>query len=71
VNPLMGNSALEEVRRCAVEGGARVLKLHPWLQGFSVSSPEMDAVAGLCRELQRIDSLAQHAHQVSVGEARG
>ncbi len=51
VNPLMGASALDEVRRCAAERGAKVLKLHPWLQGFSISSPEMDAVAGLCREL--------------------
>ena len=51
VNPLMGQAALDEIRRCAVERGAKVLKLHPWLQGFSVSSPEMDAVAGLCREL--------------------
>jgi hypothetical protein len=51
VNPLGGGAALDEVRRCAVERGAKVLKLHPWLQGFSISSPEMDAVAGLCREL--------------------
>lgn len=51
VNPLMGKPALDEVGRCAVERGAKVLKLHPWLQGFSISSPEMDAVAGLCREL--------------------
>ena len=51
VNPLLGASALDEVRRCAAEQDAKVLKLHPWLQGFSISSPEMDAVAGLCREL--------------------
>lgn len=51
VNPLMGAPALDEVRRCALERGAKVLKLHPWLQGFSVSSPEMDAVAGLSLEL--------------------
>jgi len=50
VNPLLGRAALDEVRRCAA-AGAKVLKLHPWLQGFSVSSPEMDAVAGVCRDL--------------------
>lgn len=51
VNPLAGGAALDEIRRCASGHSARVLKLHPWLQGFSVSSPEMDAVAALCREL--------------------
>lgn len=51
VNPLMGQSALDEIRRCKGEYDARVLKLHPWLQGFSVSSPEMDEVAKLCEQL--------------------
>ncbi len=51
VNPFFGPRALDEIRRCAKERGAKILKLHPWLQGFSPSSPEMDAVAGLCREL--------------------
>lgn len=51
VNPLMGNAALDEIRRCSEEHGARVLKLHPWLQGFSISSPEMDRAAALCEEL--------------------
>lgn len=51
VNPFDGNAALDEVRRCAVERGSKILKLHPWLQGFSVSSPEMDGVAALCRDL--------------------
>jgi predicted TIM-barrel fold metal-dependent hydrolase len=50
INPFDGDAALAEIRRCAALG-ARLLKLHPWLQGFSVSSPEMDKVAGLCREL--------------------
>jgi predicted TIM-barrel fold metal-dependent hydrolase len=50
VNPYNGSPALDEIRRCA-EHGAKVLKLHPWLQGFSVSSTQMDEVAGLCREL--------------------
>lgn len=51
VNPLMGEAALDEIRRCTGEYGSRVLKLHPWLQGFSICSPEMDAVAHLCEEL--------------------
>ena len=51
VNPLMGKPALDEIRRCKETYDARVLKLHPWLQGFSITSPEMDAVAGLCEEL--------------------
>jgi uncharacterized protein len=51
VNPLMGEVALGEIRRCRAEHDAKVLKLHPWLQGFSVSSPEMDPVAALCEEL--------------------
>ena len=52
VNPYSGGAALDEIRRCAAEHGAKVLKLHPWLQGFSISSPEMDKVAELCRELR-------------------
>ena len=51
VNPYFGAPALEEIRRCSAERGAKVLKLHPWLQGFSVTSQEMDKVAALCREL--------------------
>lgn len=51
VNPLTGETALDEIRRCRSDHDARVLKLHPWLQGFSVSSPEMDPVAALCEEL--------------------
>jgi len=51
VNPLMGERALDEIRRCKAEYDSRVLKLHPWLQGFSICSPEMDAVAELCQKL--------------------
>lgn len=51
VNPLLGDKALDEVRRCRNEHGLRILKLHPWLQGFSISSAEMNAVAALCEEL--------------------
>jgi predicted TIM-barrel fold metal-dependent hydrolase len=51
VNPYAGDAALDEVRRCAAAHRAKLLKLHPWLQGFSISSPEMDRVADLCRSL--------------------
>ena len=52
VNPLFGKKALEEIERCRNERGLRLLKLHPWLQGFSVSSDEVNAVAELCEHLQ-------------------
>lgn len=51
VNPLFGQLALDEIKRCKEEHDARVLKLHPWTQGFPVSSPEMDRVAELCEQL--------------------
>ncbi|HET6456711.1 MAG TPA: amidohydrolase family protein [Armatimonadota bacterium] len=51
VNPLIGNPALDEIRRCKDTYNAKVLKLHPWLQGFSITSQEMDKVAELCQEL--------------------
>lgn len=51
VNPLFGQPALDEIRRCKDEHDARVLKLHPWLQGFPICSPEMDKVAELCEQL--------------------
>lgn len=51
VNPLTGRIALDEIRRCKKAYDARVLKLHPWVQGFSIASPEMDEVAALCQEL--------------------
>lgn len=51
VNPFDGQKALDEIRRCREEHGSRVLKLHPWLQGFSVCTPEMDPVAELCQDL--------------------
>jgi predicted TIM-barrel fold metal-dependent hydrolase len=70
VNPFFGAAALAEIRRCAGERGAKVLKLHPWLQGFSISSPEMDAVAGLCRELGVIvhfhDGSPVYAHPLQI-----
>jgi len=52
VNPLNGDAALDEIKRCKNELGLNLLKLHPWLQGFSISSEEMDAVAELCQKLE-------------------
>lgn len=51
VNPWFGARALDEVRRCQDEHGSTLLKLHPWLQGFSVATDEMNAVAALCQDL--------------------
>ena len=51
VNPLMRKDALNEIHRCREELGIRILKLHPWLQGFSISDPEMTKVAKLCEKL--------------------
>lgn len=50
VNPYSGERALDEIRRCK-ELGCKLLKLHPWLQGFSISIQQMDEVAALCEEL--------------------
>ena len=44
VHPSHGTAAVDELRRAILELGFRGLKLHPWLQGFSVSSPIMDAI---------------------------
>jgi len=42
---------MDEVRRCKEVYGARGIKLHPWLTGFSVSTEEMYTLSGLCAEL--------------------
>jgi uncharacterized protein len=51
VNPRFGQKSIGEIQRCKTKLGMNILKLHPWLQGFSVSSVEMDAVAEVCQEL--------------------
>lgn len=51
INPLIGKKALDEIHRCRKELNIKVLKLHPWTQGFSVSSSEMREVAKLCQKL--------------------
>lgn len=42
--------APEEARRCFEKLGMKGLKIHPWLQGESVSSQKMLEVAGVCEE---------------------
>ena len=44
VHPRDGAAAIDELRRCAEELGMIGLKLHPWLQAFSVSDPILDPV---------------------------
>ena len=44
VHPRDGEAAVEELRRCVDELGMIGLKLHPWLQAFSVSAPMMDPI---------------------------
>jgi len=51
VNPLLGMKALDEIKRCRNDRGLRLLKLHPWLQGFSIASDPMNKVAELCQQL--------------------
>ena len=36
--------AADEIRRCVREHGMRGVKLHPWIQGFSVHAPGLDPV---------------------------
>jgi predicted TIM-barrel fold metal-dependent hydrolase len=45
-----GAAALEEARRCVEQLGMKGLKLHPWLQGASVTSPVMDDLCRLAAE---------------------
>jgi len=51
VHPRDGNAAIREMERCASELGMVALKLHPWLQAFSVVEagmvPILQAAAGL------------------------
>jgi len=44
VDPYEGEGAVQELRRCVKELGMLGLKLHPWLQGFSVANPAMDLI---------------------------
>jgi hypothetical protein len=42
--------APDEVRRCFVELGLRGLKMHPWLQGFSMHEPSLDPIVEVVAE---------------------
>jgi uncharacterized protein len=48
VHPDFGEKSIRELERCLKDLGMRGLKLHPWLQGFSVSTPLMDELALMC-----------------------
>jgi predicted TIM-barrel fold metal-dependent hydrolase len=50
VHPSYGDAARAEIRRCAAEG-ARGLKFHPWLQGFSLTDPEFGECCALAADL--------------------
>jgi predicted TIM-barrel fold metal-dependent hydrolase len=45
VHPYAGNAAIEEMKRCYEQFGMRGMKLHPWCQGFFVTSDPMFRVA--------------------------
>ncbi len=51
VSPYDGQRAVEELRRCVESCGMRGLKLHPWLQAFSVVRPYMFPIVEECIRL--------------------
>jgi uncharacterized protein len=51
VFPQNGSAALEEVQRCFSELGIRVLKFHPWIQGFNINDPVFLQICELAGEL--------------------
>jgi len=44
--------AADEIRRCVRDHGMRGVKLHPWVQGFSVHTPGLDPVCEAAAELE-------------------
>lgn len=44
VNPAAGDTAAQEIERCVKELGLVGVKLHPWLQAFSVTHPGMEGI---------------------------
>jgi uncharacterized protein len=48
VHPDFGEESIRELERCADDLGMRGLKLHPWLQGFSLACAAMDDLAVEC-----------------------
>lgn len=47
-------AAAEEVRRCFAELGMRGIKLHPWLQGFSMHEASLDPMCEVIKEFNGI-----------------
>jgi len=43
--------AADEIIRCVSAHGMRGVKLHPWVQGFSVHTPGLDAICNFAAEL--------------------
>ena len=50
VNPTLGKEAIAEFRRCVEVLKCRGLKLHPWLQGISPSTKEVDELCEMAGE---------------------
>ena len=50
--PQLGKRAVVEVQRCAEKLGFKMLKFHPWLQGFSTAEPVFSEICGLAGELR-------------------
>lgn len=44
------SDAADEIRRCFSELGLRGVKLHPWLQGFSMHEPSLDPICEVVGE---------------------
>jgi len=51
VNPYEGKGARKEIRRAVKELGLKGLKLHPWVQGFSVTGDLMFPIVEECINL--------------------
>jgi predicted TIM-barrel fold metal-dependent hydrolase len=52
VDPSAMDQAAREVRRCVKKLGLIGVKLHPWLQAFSVTHPGMDLVMSAAAEMK-------------------
>lgn len=51
VHPYAGNNAIDEMKRCNEQFGIKGIKLHPWCQGFFVTSDPMFRVADCAESL--------------------
>jgi predicted TIM-barrel fold metal-dependent hydrolase len=52
VNPYAGGDAVHELERCHRDLKMRGLKLHPWLQGFSLGHPAVDLLCEAAEAFQ-------------------